>query len=115
MRELKVGDKVDMHDGSYCFGINNGRYVTNCPVGTGDRQGLEVVEIELDTMEKANGNRSGPYTSVCDILVTNNKGGFWFTQSRLASLCKHTITIDGKDINVSAESYENLKRTLCVA
>lgn len=109
---LQVGDKVDMHDGSYCFGIKDGGYTSYCDRET-DRKSLTVVQINLSTMECADGTRNGDYTQVCDILVTNNNGDFWFTQSRFVKPAAHTITIDGKDIVISDESFANLKKQFC--
>lgn len=110
---LKVGDQVDMHDGSYCFGIKDDKYTTNCS-GI-ERKGLTVIEIGLNTMKMANGTREGDHTQVCDILVTDNKGGFWFTQTRFMKPPTFIITIGGKDIVISAESFASLKKQLCIS
>ena len=113
MRDLKVGDRVNMFDGSYAFGINKGQYSDDCSCFNDDRNGLTILEIDLRVTENAYGKISGEYTTVCDILVTNGNGGFWFTRSRFLRLCNgYTITIDGKEITISEKSYQELKRSL---
>ncbi len=113
MRELKIGDKVDIIDGSYVFGIRNGRYTASCNHQNGDREGLTVVDTGLKTMKDYTDKTTGESCAVCDILVTNNEGNYWFTQSSLVELCKHTIVIDGKKIEISGKSFEALKRQFC--
>lgn len=113
MRDLKVGDKVDMFDGSYAFGVNKEQYSTNCNARNGDRDGLTVVRTGLRVSGQAYESTSGASTRVCDVLVTNSEGGFWFTQSRFLKLCnEHTITIDDQEITISDKSYQELKRSL---
>lgn len=116
MRKFQVGDVVNMHDGSYCFGIQNGKYVMNCGGyvrGFDDREGLIVVDTDLDVMQHAEGRRTGPYTEVNDLLVTNGKGGYWFTQSGFVRLAKpkRTLTLDtGEKVTISDESYQELRK-----
>ena len=48
---------------------------------------------------------------LCDVLVAGN-GGFWFVPSSQLCLHAHTITIDGKDIELSEQSFQELKKQL---
>ena len=116
MRELQVGDRVDMHDCSYCFGVQNGEYTTWCDNRNGDREGLTVVKTRLSVLGETNSHTISKigraFDEVCDILVTNNDGGYWFTQSRFVNLCEpeHTVSFDGGDIvTISDQSYRELR------
>jgi len=112
MRDLKVGDKVDMKDGSWSFGVNKGEYSGSPNNFNGDRDGLTVIETDLRVMKDCNDDKSGTFSGISDILVTDGKSGFWFAKSSQCKLCDHTIEIDGKKIEMSAKSYENLKQQL---
>ncbi len=109
MKELKVEDRITIRDNSYCFGIEHGCYSTCCSGRT-----LRVIKTYLATMKKAYGSRGGEYTQINDLLVTDDAGNFWFTQSRFAESIerKHTIDIDGKQVVLSHQSFENLKKQL---
>lgn len=110
-RKLRVGDKVKCCDGSYSFGIKQGKWNWNISNTSGDRENLRVVKLGLVV-----GSRRDilDFDECCDMLVTDGHGNFWFVQSCLCRLIPetHTITIDGKDIELSDESYQNLKRQL---
>ncbi len=106
--ELKVGDIVDIHDGSYSFGIRNGVYDIGTVCGTHRR----IIQNRLKVMKDAYGSKNGEYCTICDLFVTDDKGGFWFTRSKYAVLHTHVIVIDGKNIEISHESFENLKKQL---
>ncbi len=85
MRKLKVGDVVNMNDGSYCFGVQHGGYSRNCDNTNGDRERLTVVETGLKAMANCDDDQVGQWCAVCDILVSGHNG-LWFTQSALVSL-----------------------------
>ncbi len=112
-RELRVGDRVQCVDGSYAFGIKNGLWneyaLTN---QNNDRDNLKVLTMGL----RVRRNHPGLSDDIgyCDMLVTDSYGNYWFTRSDLCKLIPqmHTITIDGKTIEISDESYENFKRQL---
>ena len=115
---FKVGDKVNVLDGSYSFGIEDGRYSHWCHDHNGNRNGLIVVETGLSAMAKEFGNRSGPDTWVCNILVKNDRGGFWFTQERYCVLAEKKITVryfdeNDKDVTdkISDETKKNLQQS----
>jgi len=112
MTNVKIGDIVDMCDDSWCFGIEAGEFSTSCDWGKGSRNNLTVIETGLRAMRDATDDRSGEYTAVCDILVIDDNGNFWFTQSRFVELHKHTIVVDDKTIEISRESYIALKQSL---
>ncbi len=119
MRKLQVGDKVNMYDGSYCFGIQHGRFTTWCSHANGEREGLLVADTDLEVLGEADdltaSKIGGEFNEVCDILVTNNNGGYWFTQSRLVRLCEleHTVSFDGGDVvTISDQSYQALRKAL---
>ncbi|HDY88364.1 MAG TPA: hypothetical protein ENH82_09675 [bacterium] len=110
MRKLKTGDKIDITDGSYVFGICNGQYSEHCNHQNGDREGLTVIAVDLHAMADCREPTSGEFSNVCDILATDNEGNYWFIRSDFVQLCNHTITIDGKKIEISGKSYEALKK-----
>ena len=102
MRALKVGDKVDMDDGSKIFGIDNGEYSVYCDHRNGDRINLTVKQIGLRIVPDIdnryeNGCLAG--RDVCTILVADGKGNFWFVPDDQLRLVKpeKMITINGKE------------------
>ena len=113
MRNFKVGDKIEMFDGSYAFGIKDGMYdvLSYCQ----SKGPFTIIRVNLSTLGfTVRPNKSGRFDRTADILITDNNGGFWFVPSRFARLISpmHTITIAGKDIEISDESYRNLKKQL---
>lgn len=107
---LKAGDKVDMFDRSWAFGIENGEYTSYVPM-----KNLIIVQINLNVMEDASGQNSGQFSEVCDLLVTNGIGDFYFVPSRFCKPVNKKIEIryfsDGKDMTdqISDETKRNLK------
>ena len=122
MNKFKKGDKVNIRDGSYIFGIKDGGYSAYCGSGDDSRRNLIVVETGLSVVElKSKDSRygtsvhlSGPYSAINDLLITDNNGSFWFTQSRFCDHAEsnHTIIIDGKIIILSHKSFLALKEQL---
>lgn len=112
-----IGDKVNVEDGSYSFGVYSGRFSSSVPYGgNGElRKNLTVVETNLSAMRDATGDRTGEYFAVNDLLITDGKGNFWFTQSRFCEPVDKEIEIryfsDGEDITdeISEETKRNLK------
>ncbi len=109
---LKVGDRIRMFDGSYAFGIKNGRYsLLHFPE---IKQIFTVVEINLLTARRSEVEREelGHPVTVADILITDSMEGFWFVPSRFAKRIppKNTITIDGNSVEISDESFEALRK-----
>ena len=109
-RELKVGDRVRCCDGSYIFGIRSGAFSTFISNVNGDRDDLRVIAVGLRI---DNQNEPG-WRKMLDVLVTDDAGNYWFMPSEFCKLLPkmHTITIDNKDIEISDESFESLKRQL---
>ena len=111
MRKLQVGDVVNMHDGSYCFGTQYNSFTKECDCRNGDRKGLVIIGTGLNVMD-LDEERFTPDNITCNTLVTNRKGGFWFTQERFVKLVtpvRHTISVDGgKEVELSDESYQNI-------
>lgn len=123
VNKFKKGDKVNIIDGSYIIGIQNGEYKEYCNRCNGDRNNLTIVKTGLSVVRPIRGNYTytlgrnnldGQFTAVNDLLVTDNKGAFWFTQSRfcVASEPKHTIIIDGKTVILSHKSYLSMRAQL---
>ena len=110
---LKVEDKIEMFDGSYAFGVKNGRYDTlSCCQSKGP---FTVIRVNLNTLGYTQRpNVLGQFDRTADILITDNNGGFWFVPSRFAQCVPtHTVTFDnGEAITISDESYEALKNQL---
>jgi len=109
---LKVGDTVEMFDGSYAFGVKNGGYDTlwRCS----ERGPFTVIVVGLKTTINAKQRMCDRSPATANILIGDNDGGFWFVPSRFArKLNKHTITFDNGDaIEISDESYRALRNQL---
>lgn len=112
---FKIGDRVNMRDGSWSFGIYNDEYCHHVPNKPEIRQNLLVIKTNLTVMEEADGDRTGHYSEVCDLLVTDENSGFWFTRSDLCNPVDKKIEVryfsDGKDITneISDETKQNLR------
>ncbi|HDY88531.1 MAG TPA: hypothetical protein ENH82_10540 [bacterium] len=108
MQDLKIGDKVDLVDGRYAFGIKGGEFTNSC--NKYERNGLTILATGLRVLKdycwEAN------HETCSDVLVTNGQGDYWFTRMEYLRPCKRIIVIDGQTIEISDESFENLKRQL---
>lgn len=108
---LKIGDKVEITDWSYAFGVKDGVYSTLPRKSRGKR--FTVLQTNLKATGDPHQLMSNGVRATADILVTDNDGGFWFTTSWLAKKINHTITFDnGFTIEISDESYNALKNQL---
>lgn len=113
--QMKKGDKVNVKDGSYGFGIQNGQYCTWLNNQDNSRKNLTVVETGLSVMKQAGKISYGEFRQQNDLLVTDEQGNFWFAQSRFCELVNKEIEVryfcDGADItdSVSDETKRNLK------
>lgn len=114
MEKFKKGDKVNIRDGSYIFGIQNGEYSEYCNNRDKSRKNLTVIRIGLTVLCKLDRDMTGTFSVVNDMLVTDNYGDYWFTQSRFCNPAEsnHTIIIDGKSITLSHKSFLALKEQL---
>ena len=104
---MKKGDVVQASQSSFSFGMANGDYSNTVPIYTP----LAVVALDKSTRRDCYISRNDP-ECICDALVTDEKGNFWFVPSRYLVPKLHTITIAGKDIEISHESYLNMKKQL---
>lgn len=113
---FKVGDKVNVYDGSYSFGVYDGEYCGSIP-HPNCRDNLTIVKTGLSVMERAEGKRHGEYREVCDLLVTDSSDGFWFIRSDFCRLIDKKIELryycDGQDVtdSISEETKRNLNVT----
>lgn len=114
MQKLKIGDRIYVNDGSYSFGIKNGQYSrligdrNNVP-----RQQYIIIKTGLRAMRDINKINSGEYTTVCDILITDGDGDFFFTQEKFVKLVEfeHIVVFNGDEpITISHKSYQELKK-----
>lgn len=119
MNKFKKGDKINIFNGSWVFGIQDGKYHNHINNYDGGRKNLTVIETDLSVVKLkgmlgVKNHLSGEFSAVNDLLVTDNKGSFWFTQSRFCRLAEpnHTINIDGKEIVLSHKSYLALREQL---
>ena len=104
-RKLRVGDRVNVVDGSYAFGIKNGKYYGNISNNNRERYNLVVVNVGLDVDTYCEETK-------LDLLVTDGHGNFWFVLSNGCKLIPqmHKISIGDKEFEISDESYEAFKK-----
>lgn len=106
---FKIGDKVNVKDRSYGFGIQGGEYTSLIPM-----ENLTVIKIDLQTTRNIFGKTSGAFSELCDLLVADNDG-FYFIPSQDCKPVDKEIEIryfsDGKDVTdqISDETKRNLK------
>ena len=109
---LKVGDEIEMFDGSYAFGVKNGKFdgLYYCTT----KGPFIVVAVGLKTTVNVEQRMCDNSLAIADILITDNNNGYWFVPSQFARrVPTHTVTFDnGKAITISDESYEALKNQL---
>ena len=111
---MKIGDKVNVFDRSYGFGVCNGQFVREgIPIGLTDN--AVIVQTNLFVMQNVDGDRYGRYREQNDLIVRDIRGGLWFTQSRFCKLVGKKIDVryfcGGKDItdSISDETKRNLQ------
>ena len=80
MRKFEIGDKIDVRDGSWSFGVANGKYANH--VAYEYRKGLTVIQSELCVQRKSICHSS----ENCDLLVTDGDGNYFFVPSDLCEL-----------------------------
>ncbi len=108
MQEFKAGDKINVIDGSWAFGIKDSKYTDY--VAFKYREGLTVIQSELCVCRP----ESGYDVENCDLLVTDGGRNYFFVQSDLCESVDKKIEIryfcDGKDVtdNISEETKRNL-------
>ena len=108
---IKPGDKVNVTDGSYGFGIMGGEFTDEPLHGMkNQREGLNCTIVETGLSILMHDKLS---EDVVDTLVTNEAGDYFFYQSEYCELADRVIFIDGKRIPISAKSFNELKKQLC--
>ncbi len=110
---FKIGDRIKMFDGSYVFGVKNGKYDV-LPVCR-QKGPFTVIQVNLSVMARADrpNQPNKNLDKIADILITDNDDGFWFTPSCFAQHVMHTIAFDGEEtVKISHKSYEALKQVL---
>ncbi len=116
MSKLKIGDKVEVLDPSYLFGVMNGHY--NEPYHN-DRPWdgpFTVIATKLNTIMQNDKMMFNGQLAVADILITDDDGGFWFAQSCFLKRVFHTITFDdGSAMEINDVMFGALKQTLSQA
>ena len=110
---FNVGDQIRVYDGSWSFGIVEGKIANMC--FTKSYAPCIVVNNNLCVMKNGEGTRRGRFEEKCDLLVVDKNGNFWFTQSRLSEkyVLIHSIIVDDKTVNISNELYQALKKAIC--
>jgi len=104
MRRLKVGNEIIVENDLWSFGIQDGCFKNGLFELAGKK--FTIVNCGLNVL------KTPTAAEACDLLVTDNRGSLWFVRSKKCRLATHTITIDSKDIELSDESYRNLKKQL---
>lgn len=110
---MKIGDKVTMRDGSYSFGIQDGQYGSIHGI---DERVLAIVQTGLHVMRDYRGRTSGTFNTICDLLITDGEGNFFFAQSRSVEPVAKKIEVryycEGDDVTnrISDETKRNLRR-----
>lgn len=104
---FKIGDKIEITDGSYAFAIYNGKFEKHLPVNM--KSNITVATINL-AVEK----HGDTFSEGCDLMVTDGDGNYAFTQSRLCKSVETQIEIryfcNGEDVTdaISEETKSNL-------
>lgn len=98
---MNIGDKVNITDDSYGFGIQDGKLIKRLSF----RGNLTIIQTGMYVMRDANSTTRGEYRQQNDLLVTDGNGNFWFTQSRFCKPIDKKIEVkyfcDGEDITDS--------------
>ena len=109
--KLKEGDTVLVKDFSYSRFVVNGELVPSCVVGL-SRMEDEFVIVDMDI-------KTNPvtYQIVCkscnNVIIQSVENSIvGFIEERFLVPGKHQISVDGKTIEISHESFLNLKKQL---
>jgi len=102
---IKVGDRVDVFDAPYVFGVCNGKYTHKCQGAF--QKNLLVIATGLSLRRVG-----GSSYFIANTLLTDSMGNYWFVHRTDCRLVNHIIVIDGKKIEISHESWENLRTQL---
>lgn len=113
MNELKAGDRVVITDGSYTRSIINGKLVREF-LNHGNAKGKPYTVVEVGcSFPLYDELQPDKYRN--DTVVQDDNGKVVFIHHQFLALANYTITIDGKDIEISCTSFVELKRSLGVS
>ena len=113
MNELKVGDRVIITDGSWTRSVIGGKLVREL-LNTGAAKGKQYTIVEMQCrFPLYEYDQEDKYRN--DTVIQDDNGKVVFIYHRFLAPTKHTITIDGKNIEISHASFEGLKRSLGVS
>jgi hypothetical protein len=102
---IKVGDTVTYSDNSYAFGCGVTEW-GGLLHGVIEAGKLTVIGIGFKVVRNVNHGKP------CDLMLKDKDGVIWFAPSFLAKPKCRAINIDGKEIRLSEESFQELKRQL---
>ena len=113
--KIKINDKVDVIDGSWCFGICSGQFKSS--VSRTHRKNLLVVQTGLSVMRDSKmDDHGGKFDASCDLLLTDGEGNFWFAPTDGCEKFDKKIEVryfcDSKDVTdeISDETKKNLSK-----
>ena len=106
---FKIGDKVNITDRSYTFGFADSELSLKEPPHSRMKNlvvvasGLNVVRSTIESKRSS--------SNMCDVIVKDGKGGWWFVPSDQLQHATHTVSFDGETaVTLSNESFQNLKK-----
>jgi len=104
MPKYKIGDKVRANEWNYGWRIGVASLIQKHTQF--ESSDLEYTVLACDMTMKGRCNMN------LDLLIQSETGVVYATMSRNVTPWQHTITIDGKTIELSSESFAELKRQL---
>jgi len=104
---MKAGDLVIIKDYSYSKEVEDGVLVDN--TYRGDKQ---FIIVETNCVFPNPHEYQLGYTFNNTVIQAVDSGKVIFIEERFLKLTTHKITIDGKTIEISNESYQALKKSL---
>ena len=107
---MKKGDRVVISDGSWTMSIIGGKVVHEF-LNHGGVQGKHYVVVETDCSFPLQDFHQ-PEQWRNDTVIQDDGGKVVFIHGGFLRAATHTITIDGKTIELSHESFLNLKEQL---
>jgi len=109
---LSVGDRVVVADGSYAKSVIGGKLIHEF-LSFGDAKGRPYTVIAKGCTSLSELESHQPDEYFNDTIIQDDNGKVVFIHHRFLAPAKHKIVIYGKTIEISHESYVELKRTLC--
>jgi len=113
MLKFEKGDKVTIHDFSYAVVIDDGKFRDLSSNGPDSRGIFTVVETCCKTPLRRRQNWRSNHPDGNDTIIQSDKSGrVVLIENRFLAPALHQITIDGRTVEISHESYTNLRRSL---